>query len=90
MSRFSLELTRTLRAALDDAALQTQSDSPTKAFMAEQILRAAADGVQRREELRELAVRAAQLIAKRSKTHQPAEPQSLSRRTWVMHDASSR
>lgn len=59
MSRFSPELTQTLCAALDDAALQIQSDSPTKALMAEQILRAAADGIHRREELSDLAVRAA-------------------------------
>jgi hypothetical protein len=59
MSRFSPELTRTLCAALDDAAGQIQSDSATKAFMAERILRAAADGVHRREELSDLAVKAA-------------------------------
>jgi hypothetical protein len=61
MSRFSLELTQTLRAALNDAAIQIQSDSRTKAFMAEQILRAAADGVHRREELSDIAVKAARL-----------------------------
>jgi hypothetical protein len=61
MSRFSPELTRTLCAALDDAAIQIQPDSSTKAFMAEQILRAAADGVHRREELSDLAVKAAVL-----------------------------
>jgi hypothetical protein len=59
MSRFLLELTRTLCAALDDAAIQIRPDSPTKAFMAEQILRAAAGGVHRREELSDLAVKAA-------------------------------
>jgi hypothetical protein len=59
MSRFSPKLTRTLCAALDDAAVQVQPDSPTKAFMAEQILKAAADGVHRREELSDVAVRAA-------------------------------
>jgi hypothetical protein len=63
MSRFSPELTRTLCAALDDAAIQFRSDSPTKAFMAEQILRAAADGIHRREELSDLAVKAARLEA---------------------------
>jgi hypothetical protein len=61
MSRFSPELTRTLCAALDDAAVQIQPDSSTKALMAEQILRAAADGVHRREELSDLAVKAAVL-----------------------------
>ena len=61
MSRFSPELTRTLGAALDDAAVQIQPDSSTKALMAEQILRAAADGVHRREELNDLAVKAAVL-----------------------------
>jgi hypothetical protein len=59
MSRFSPELTRTLRAALDDAAVQIRSDSPTKAFMAEQMLKAAANGVHRRDELSDVAVRAA-------------------------------
>jgi hypothetical protein len=63
MSRFSPELTRTLCAALDDAAVQIQSDSPTKAFMAEQILRAAANGVHRREELSDIAVKATRLGA---------------------------
>jgi hypothetical protein len=61
MSRFSLELTQTLRAALNDAAIQIQSDSRTKAFMAEQILRAAADGVHRREELSDIAIKAVRL-----------------------------
>ncbi|MGN6308323.1 MAG: hypothetical protein ACTHNN_02050 [Xanthobacteraceae bacterium] len=60
MSRFSPELTRTIRAALDDAAFQIRSDTATKAFMAEQILRAAAHGVHHREELSSIAVRAAQ------------------------------
>ena len=64
MSRFSLELTQTLRAALNDAAIQIQSDSRTKAFMAEQILRAAADGVHRREELSDIAVKAVRLEAR--------------------------
>ena len=59
MLQFSPELTRTLRAALDDAAVQLQSDTSTKAFMAEQILKAAADGVHRREELTDIAVKAA-------------------------------
>jgi hypothetical protein len=59
MSRFSPELTQTLCAALNDAAVKIQSDSPTKAFMAEQILRAAADGIHRRDELSDLAVKAA-------------------------------
>ena len=59
MSRFSPELTRTLRAALDDATVRLQSDSSTKAFMAEQILKAAAHGVHRQEELSHIAVKAA-------------------------------
>lgn len=59
MSRFSPELTQTLRAALDDAIVRTQSDSSMKAFMAEQILRAAAQGIHRQEELSRLAVKAA-------------------------------
>lgn len=59
MSRFSPELTRTIRAALDDAAFQVRSDTATKAFMAEQILRAAAHGVHGQEELSSIAVKAA-------------------------------
>ncbi|GEC17171.1 hypothetical protein [Nitrobacter winogradskyi] len=59
MSQFSPEFTRTLRAALDDAALQIQSDSSTKAFMAEQILKAAAGGICRRKDLTDIAVKAA-------------------------------
>lgn len=58
MSRFSPELTRILRAALEDAAVRLQSDSSTKAFMAEKILRAAAHGVRRQEELSQIAVKA--------------------------------
>lgn len=65
MSQFSAEFTQTLRAALNDAAGQIQSDSSTKAFMAEQILKAAADGVYRREELTDIAVRAARTEADR-------------------------
>jgi hypothetical protein len=57
--KFSSEFTRILCAALDDAALQIQSDSSTKAFMAEQILKAAANGVYRREDLTDIAVKAA-------------------------------
>ena len=63
MSQFSPEFTRTLCAALDDAAIQIQSDSSTKAFMAEQILKAAADGVYRPEELTDIAVKAARMEA---------------------------
>ena len=59
MSQFSSEFTRILSAALDDAALQIQSDSSTKAFMAEQILKAAANGVYRRKDLTDIAVKAA-------------------------------
>lgn len=59
MSRFLPALTRTLRAALDDAAVRIQSDSSTKAFMAEQILRAAAHGIHHQEELSHIAVKAA-------------------------------
>jgi hypothetical protein len=59
MSRFSPELTRTLRAALDDAAVRIRSDSSTKALMAEQIFRAAAHGVHHQDELSQIAVRAA-------------------------------
>lgn len=62
MSQFPPELTRILRAAIDDAAIKIQSDSSTKAFMAEQILRAAADGVYRREELTAIAVKAARKV----------------------------
>jgi hypothetical protein len=60
--QFSPELTRTLRAALDDAAVKIQSDSSTKALMAEQILKAAADGVYRREELIAIALKAASKV----------------------------
>ncbi|MCB1392408.1 MULTISPECIES: hypothetical protein [unclassified Nitrobacter] len=63
MSQFSSEFTRMLSAALDDAALQIQSDSSTKAFMAEQILKAAAKGVYRRKDLTDIAVRAARMEA---------------------------
>jgi hypothetical protein len=60
MSRFSPELTRTLRAALDDAAVRLQSsNSSTKAFMAEQILKAAAHGIHHQEELSHIAIKAA-------------------------------
>lgn len=65
MSQFSPEFTQTLCAALDDAAIQIQSDSSTKAFMAEQILKAAAAGVYCREELTDIAVRAALMGADR-------------------------
>ncbi len=60
MSRFSPELIQTLRAALDDAVVQIRSDSAMKAFMAEQILRAAAQGIHRQEELSCIAVKAAE------------------------------
>jgi hypothetical protein len=50
LSRFSPELARTLGAALDDAAVRTQPDSSTEAFMVEQILKAAAHGVHHQEE----------------------------------------
>ena len=72
MLQFSPELTRTLRAALDDAAVQLQSDSSTKAFMAEQILRAAADGIHRREELTDIAIKAARANNLR-RTHPPTD-----------------
>ena len=61
MPGFSSEFTRILSAALDDAALQIQSDSSTKAFMAEQILKAAANGVYRREDLTDIAIKAARM-----------------------------
>jgi hypothetical protein len=61
--RFSSEFTRILSAALDDAALQIQSDSSTKAFMAEQILKAAADGVCHRKDLTDIAIKAARMEA---------------------------
>lgn len=60
--QFSPEVTRTLRAALDDAAVKIQSDSSTTALMAEQILKAAADGVYRREELTAIALKAARKV----------------------------
>jgi hypothetical protein len=63
MSQFSPEFTRTLCAALDDAATQIRSDSATKALMAEQILKAAADGVYRREDLTDIAIKAARMEA---------------------------
>ena len=73
MPQFSSEFTRILCAALDDAALQIQSDSSTKAFMAEQILKAAANGVYRREDLTDIAVKAAcmEALTSSSETSKP-------------------
>lgn len=61
MPQFSSEFTRMLSAALDDASLQVHSDSSTKAFMAEQILKAAANGVCRRKDLTDIAIKAARM-----------------------------
>jgi hypothetical protein len=63
LSLFSSELTRTLGAALDDAAIRTQPDSSTEAFLVEQILKAAAHGVHRQEELSHIAAKSVQRVS---------------------------
>ncbi|EFI52764.1 hypothetical protein [Afipia sp. 1NLS2] len=56
MFQFSSETIQHLRAVLDDASAEIQADSPTKALMAEHILRTAATGVRGYDKLREAAV----------------------------------
>jgi hypothetical protein len=56
MDKFSSKTIQHLRAVLDDASAEIQADSPTKALMAEHILRTAATGERDYENLREAAV----------------------------------
>jgi hypothetical protein len=63
MLQFSPETIQHLRAVLDDASAEIQADSPTKALMAEHILRTAATGVRGYEKLRDAAVEIARCDA---------------------------
>lgn len=60
MVEFSPDLISMLRSTLEDASKRVRPDSAMKALMAECILRAAAQGIRSRDQLRAVAIEVAQ------------------------------